>query len=179
MRIVCIAGSNRKEATSAQLVRYVAASLQERGNEAKVIDLYELPLPLYCPDDAEEHENVKLLRESVREADAVVLATPEYHGSLSGVLKNAIDYLSFDYFNNKVVLSMSSAGGAVGVNSLTHLQTIIRNVHGINCPEWISIGGDARQFTEEGQPVQEQVIQRVQKTLDYFLKLSKHTRDLA
>ncbi|GAV13325.1 MULTISPECIES: NADPH-dependent FMN reductase [Paenibacillus] len=179
MRIVCISGSNRKEATSTKLVRYLAASIQEKGHEAQVIDLNELQLPLYCPDDAEQHTNVKLLRESVLAADAIVLATPEYHGSISGVLKNALDYLSFDYFNNKVVLSVSSAGGAVGISSLTHLQTIVRNVHGINCPEWISIGGDARQFTAEGQPVQEQVIQRVQKTLNYFLNLSASTRELA
>lgn len=179
MHIVCVAGSNRKEATSTKLVRYLAASMEERGHKASVIDLYELPLPHYSPDDAEIHVNVMHLRESVLTADAIVLATPEYHGSLSGVLKNAMDYLCFDHFNNKVVLSVSSAGGAVGVHSLTHLQTIVRNVHGINCPEWISIGGDARQFTEGGRPVHDHIVERLHKTLDYFLKLVEYTHGLA
>ncbi|MCE5171037.1 NAD(P)H-dependent oxidoreductase [Paenibacillus profundus] len=178
MRIVLIAGSNRKEATSTKLVRYMATQLEEKGHEAIVIDLYQLQLPLYCPDSNEDDANVIRLKESASSADAIVLATPEYHGSMSGVLKNALDYLSFEYVNNKVVLSASSAGGAVGVSSLTHLQTIVRNLHGINCPEWVSIGGDFRQFTEENQPQHANVIQRVNKTLDYFLTLAEQTRPL-
>ncbi|MBN3522805.1 NADPH-dependent FMN reductase [Paenibacillus apiarius] len=178
MQIVLIAGSNRSEATSTKLVRYMAAQLEVKGHEAIVIDLYQSQLPLYCPDSNEDNANVIRLKESVSSADAIVLATPEYHGSISGVLKNALDYLSFEHVNNKVVLSVSSAGGAVGVSSLTHLQTMVRNLHGINCPEWVSIGGDLRQFTEEGKPQHANVIQRVNNTLDYFLKLAEQTRPL-
>ncbi|BFH69940.1 MAG: NADPH-dependent FMN reductase [Paenibacillus dendritiformis] len=178
MRIVCIAGSNHADATSSKLARYIAARLQEKGHEAEVVELHLLPLPLYNPDVDEENANVLRLKKAVKESDAIVLATPEYHGSLSGVLKNALDYLNWDYFNNKVVLSVSSAGGAVGVSSLSHLQTIVRNLHGINCPEWISIGGDQREFTADGVPSHENVVQRVNKTLDYFLALAKNTRDL-
>jgi len=178
VRIVCIAGSNHADATSSKLARYIAARLQEKGHEAEVVELHLLPLPLYNPDVDEENANVLRLKKAVKESDAIVLATPEYHGSLSGVLKNALDYLNWDYFNNKVVLSVSSAGGAVGVSSLSHLQTIVRNLHGINCPEWISIGGDQREFTADGVPSHENVVQRVNKTLDYFLALAKNTRDL-
>lgn len=91
-------------------------------------------------------------------------------------MKNALDYMGVEHFCNKVVLSVSSAGGAVGVSSLTHLQSIVRSVHGINCSEWICIGGAARQFTADGCPVHDQVVQRVQKTLDHFLKLVETTR---
>ncbi|BFH15370.1 NAD(P)H-dependent oxidoreductase [Paenibacillus melissococcoides] len=178
MRIVCIAGSNHADATSSRLVHYLAARLQEKGHEAEVVELHLLPLPLYNPDVDEENANVLRLKKAVKESDAIVLATPEYHGSLSGVLKNALDYLNWDDFNNKVVLSVSSAGGAVGVSSLSHLQTIVRNLHGINCPEWISIGGDQREFTADGVPSHEQVVRRVNKTLDYFLALAKNTSSL-
>lgn len=178
MRIVCIAGSNHQEATSTKLVCYLAASVRERGHEAHVIDLYKWPLPLYCPDDEEVHPNVVHVRESIFAATAIILATPEYHGSVSGVLKNALDYMSLEHFYNKVVLSVSSAGGAVGASSLMHLQAIVRNVHGINCPEWISIGGAARQFGPDRCPGHDQVVQRAQRTLDCFLKLAEHTSAL-
>ncbi len=178
VRIVCIAGSNHADATSSKLVRYIAARLQGEDHEVEVVELHLLPLPWYNPDVNEENANVLRLKKAVKESDAIVLATPEYHGTLSGVLKNALDYLNFEYFNNKVVLSVSSAGGAVGVSSLTHLQTIVRNLHGINCPEWISIGGDQREFAADGVPAHDHVVQRVNKTLDYFLALAQNTRAL-
>jgi azobenzene reductase len=72
-----------------------------------------------------------------------------------------------------MVLSISSAGGVVGMSSLTQLQTIIRNVHGINCPEWISIGSGQHGFTEDGAPERLKVKECVHRTLQYFLKLAE------
>jgi NAD(P)H-dependent FMN reductase len=82
------------------------------------------------------------LLEEVKDGDGLVLVTPEYHGSISNALKNALDYITQDQVSGKTVLSVSSAGGSFEVSSLTHLQTIIvpTNLHGINCSEWISIG---------------------------------------
>jgi NAD(P)H-dependent FMN reductase len=87
-------------------------------------------------------------------------------------LKNALDFLGFDQFDSKAVLAVSSSGGAVGVSPLTHLQTIVRNLHGVNCPEWISIGGENRGFTPDGEPENEKVKERVNKVLAYFVNLA-------
>ncbi|WP_248924877.1 NADPH-dependent FMN reductase [Paenibacillus hamazuiensis] len=176
MKIAMIAGSNRQNASSTKLCRYIGKLLQEQGCEVTLYDLYERPLPFYNPDLEYEDANLKLLKSTVMAADAVVLATPEYHGTLSGVLKNALDFLGFDYFDGKVVLSVSSAGGAVAVSSLTHLQTVVRNVHGINCPEWISIGGEARRFSADGMPEDEKTRQRIDRVLGYFLQMSRTFR---
>lgn len=54
---------------------------------------------------------------------------------------------------------------------------IVRNIHGINCPEWISIGETAKQFTAEGVPVEEKIVQRVQAIIHYFLKMVAHMRE--
>ncbi|UHA72597.1 NADPH-dependent FMN reductase [Paenibacillus sp. 481] len=178
MRVTLIAGSNRKQASTTQLVQYIATILRDKGHEATVIDLAEVQLPLYCPDGNGDDANVAKLKDAASAGELIVLATPEYHGSMSGVLKNALDFLGFEHFDNKVVLLASSAGGAVGLHSLTHMQTVIRNLHGICCPEWISLGGDARQFTESGEPAQANVIQRVTKTVDYFLTLAERTRNI-
>ncbi|GIO16376.1 FMN reductase [Cohnella xylanilytica] len=176
MKILLIAGSNRRNATSALLLRYMADVLQSRGIEAELYNLYEKPVPLYSPDEAPDDGNAASLVRAASEADAFVLGTPEYHGSVSGVLKNALDYLSSNEFGGKAVLSVSSSGGAVGVSSLTQLQAIVRNLHGINSPEWLSLGGNARQFEANGAPSDAGVRQRAIRSLDALVDLAGKLR---
>jgi len=172
MKITLIAGSNRAQASSTQLLRYIEERLLFRRIQATFFDLHELPLPLFSADNWDFHPNVRRLLEAVAEADGLVLATPEYHGSLSGALKNALDYMNPDLVGGKTVLSVSSAGGPLGVSSLTHLQTIVRNLHGVNSPEWISIGGGASAFGPDGVPTDESTRTRVETALDSFLELT-------
>jgi len=178
MNIAIIAGSNHKHATSTQLLRYIARELRTRGADVTLIDLWAQPVPFYSPDNEEMHPNVKLLVDAVAGADGLVFGTPEYHGSISGVLKNAVDYLSGALVAGKPVLSVSSSGGPVGVSSLTQLQTIVRNLHGINSPEWISIGG-AKSFAPDGAPADEGTRLRVGQALDYFTHMVSLMRPAA
>ncbi|MCQ4085919.1 NADPH-dependent FMN reductase [Saccharibacillus sp. JS10] len=171
MKVTLIAGSNREEASSTLLIRYIAKLLQEQKIETEIFSLYEHQLPLYGPGEAYGHEEVLKLAQAVKSAGAVVISTPEYHSSISGVLKNALDFLNSEYFEGKPVLSASSAGGAVGVSSLGTLQAIIRNLHGLNCPEWISIGGDQRKFEADGTPSDQATELRIRKAVDTFVHL--------
>lgn len=170
-KIAIISGSNRKQATTTQLCRHLEQVLVNKGCQVIFLDLYSLPLPLYSPDVECDDANLAIFKNGLNEADGIILATPEYHGAPSGVLKNALDYTGFAQFDGKVVLSASSTGGPVGVSSLQQLQTIVRNVHGINCPEWISIGGENRIFTPEGEPANQKTRERVLHTLQYFVKM--------
>jgi len=170
MHIAMVSGSNRKDASSTKMLRYMKTKLQEQGHSVELIDIYEAPLPMYSPDADGVHPNAARLIAAVREADGLVFATPEYHGSISGALKNALDYLSADQVRGKPVLSVSSAGGAVGVSSLTQLQTIVRGLHGINSPEWVSIGGGQR--FEGDAPADEAMRSRVDRALGTFRKLT-------
>ncbi|QHW34953.1 NAD(P)H-dependent oxidoreductase [Paenibacillus rhizovicinus] len=176
MRITIIAGATRRESTSALLSAYIANVMREEGHEVTLFDLREKPLPFYDDDDEEMHPNTSELLDAVFHADAVVLSTPEYHGSLSGVLKNALDYLGKGQFGDKAVMPVCSSGGAVGVSSLQQMQAIVRNLHGINSPEWISIGGSQRQFLPNGSPESEDVRNRVQRTVAYFLQFAAKLR---
>ncbi|CAG7624768.1 NADPH-dependent FMN reductase [Paenibacillus allorhizosphaerae] len=176
MNIVIIAGSNRKASTGTRLTEYAERVMRQAGHHVTLFDLYRTPLPFYSPDDShEEHAGLKQLKQLLKAADAVVLATPEYHGSVSGVLKNALDHLGSEHFGGKPVLSVSSSGGAVGVSSLQQMQAIVRNLHGINCPEWISIGGSQRRFFEAGQDsyeVGQEIDDRIHRVLRSFLELT-------
>ncbi|MDF2722797.1 MAG: arsenic resistance protein ArsH [Paenibacillus sp.] len=178
MNVVIIAGSNKAASTSTKLCLYIAKLLTELNCDVSVFDLHKRPIPLFSPDNRNPPDaNLMALKDMMLRADAVVLASPEYHGTVSGVLKNALDFLGFDHFDGKVVLSVCSTGGAVGTSTLQQLQVIVRNVHGINCPEWISIGGDLRQFDEQGEPVAQQVKDRSIRAVNYFLKLSRQMRE--
>jgi azobenzene reductase len=179
MKIAIVSGSNRAASSSKLLAKYAASKLEEKGCEVTFYDLFEKPVPFYFPDERNNinDANLQLLAKTVSEADGIVLSSPEYHGGPTGVLKNALDHLGFDHFDGKIVLAMSSAGGAVGVSTLQQLQVIVRNVHGINCPEWISIGGDQRRFTSEGEPESELIKQRVARTLQYFVSMIVNFRE--
>ncbi|MEV5029864.1 NADPH-dependent FMN reductase [Paenibacillus sp. LPE1-1-1.1] len=151
MKIVIITGSNRKSATSTRLAVNMGQLISKKGHQVQLFDLFETPLPFYSPEGIGfDHATVQSLQQAMLQADGVVLATPEYHGSLSGVLKNALDFLGQEHFRGKAVLSMSSSGGAVGTSSLLQLQSIVRNLHGINSPDWVSIGGAQRNELADG-----------------------------
>lgn len=174
MNIVFLAGSNRKDASSTLLARAVAGRMEAAGHTPDFFDLYENPLPLFDPDeDYNGHPGVDLLFSKFLRAHAIVLASPEYHGTVSGVLKNALDFLAYEHFDGKAVLALASSGGGVAFGTLTHIQWIVRNLHGVNCPEWISIGGTERSFRPDGTPSELKVQTRVAKTADYFLKMAR------
>ncbi|WP_248930375.1 NADPH-dependent FMN reductase [Paenibacillus hamazuiensis] len=172
MKIALIAGSNRKDAVSTTLLRYIESQLKSQNIPVTFVDLYELQLPLFTPDNWDFHPNARRLLEAVQGADGLVLASPEYHGSISGVLKNALDYMNPELVSGKTVLSVSAAGGPVGVSSLTHLQTIVRNLHGVNSPEWISIGAGYNSFGPDGAPADEGMKQRVASAVRKFIELT-------
>jgi len=174
-----IAGSNRKGATSTSLLQYIDRILKAQHITVTLIDLHELHLPFFSPDmffspDANPlHPNVQYLLESVIGADGLILATPEYHGSVSGVLKNALDYINPSQVAGKTVLSASSAGGPVGVSSLMHLQNIVRNLHWVSSPDWISIGAGSNSFDSDGVPSDEGIRARVDHAVAKFVDLTR------
>jgi len=177
VNITIITGSNRKVSASTRTLRYIARLLEDKGNDVTIIDLWENPLPFYSPDDDySQHPLIANLLQSVESADGLVFGTPEYHGSVSGVLKNALDFMGASQVSGKPVLSVSTSGGAVGVSSLTQMQAMVRNLHGINSPEWISLGGDARKFDEEGVPIDEKVRLRIDRSVNLLIKLAQQLK---
>ena len=171
MHIAMLAGSNRRNASSTGILRYIETILKAKNIQVSLIDLRVVRLPLYSPDSEAADPGVDLLIHSVRQADGLVIATPEYHGSVSGSLKNALDYLDNRDVAGKPALLVSSAGGRLGVSSLIHLQGIIRNLHGIVCPEWISIGDGQPLFDRDGVPPDTAIIRRIDHAVEQLIGL--------
>ncbi|MDF2922861.1 MAG: NADPH-dependent oxidoreductase [Paenibacillaceae bacterium] len=173
MNVIVLAGGSRKDASTTRLAGAVAAGIKTAGHQVFMFDLYEKQLPFFDPDlDYDGHPLVNELWTRFMLAHAIVLASPEYHGAMSGRLKNALDYLALEHFDGKAVLAVATAGGSMANGALTNIQAVVRNLHGINCPEWLCVSGGERAFGTDGRLSEGKVQSRADKTTDYFLKLA-------
>ncbi|MEO1340862.1 MAG: NADPH-dependent FMN reductase [Cyanobacteria bacterium J06635_13] len=164
VKIVGIIGSLRPDAYSALALERAMERISALGAATEIIDLREMQLP-FCNggSDYPEYPDVEVLRAKVKDADGLVLATPEYHGSLSGVLKNALDLMSFEHLSGKVTGLISVLGGQSNSNALNDLRIIVRWVHGWVIPEQIAIGQAWQAFDETGKLKDEKLGERFDK----------------
>ncbi|MBD1911897.1 MULTISPECIES: NADPH-dependent FMN reductase [unclassified Leptolyngbya] len=167
VKIIGIGGSLRPDSYSQRALLLAAERVKALGAEVEVLDLRTMNLP-FCDggDDYSAYPDVARLRQIVKAADGLILATPEYHGSVSGVLKNALDLLSFDELSNKVTGLISVLGGQSNSNALNDLRVIMRWVHGWVIPEQVAIGQAWKAFDSDDNLVDEKLAER----LDAFAK---------
>jgi FMN reductase len=151
LNIVGISGSLRPGASSSQrALEHAMALLACMGCQTHIVDLREERLP-FCTGDRNELETnpeVGHLWSAVSKAHAVVLCTPEYHGSMSGVLKNALDLLDQKHLEGKVVGVISVLGGPANSNALNDLSRIMRWCHAWVIPQQIAIGHASAAFVD-------------------------------
>ncbi|MDJ0535755.1 MAG: NADPH-dependent FMN reductase [Xenococcaceae cyanobacterium MO_207.B15] len=176
VKIVGITGSLRDKSYSAKALQQAIARVEALGAEVEILDLREMNLP-FCNggDEYPDYPDVIKLRDTVKEADGLILATPEYHGSVSGVMKNALDLMSFEHLSDKVVGLISVLGGQSNSNALNHLRVIIRWVHGWVIPEQIAVGQAWQAFNDENKLLDEKLSQRFDK---FAQSLVDNTRKL-
>ena len=171
VRVVGLASSARPGSASGAALRRVLACAGRLGAETALVDLQRMRLP-FCNGDKHEpwddYPDVTRLRETIRRADGIVLATPEYHGSLSGALKNAIDLLDFPHVEGKVFAAISALGGRPNSNALNHVRTIVRALRAWMVPEQVAIPNARHAFGPDGQPYDPEVAQRLDE-LSYSL----------
>jgi FMN reductase len=150
IRILGIGGSTRRGSLSLALLKATLGLAEEAGARTVLADVRELDLPMYDDDRplAEYPATLRWLLEEVRAADAYLLCSPTYHGTVAGGVKNALDALNFlwdadpPYFGGKVVglLALGGAGAANVINSLHHAT---RAMNGLTAPTTAIIGESA------------------------------------
>jgi NAD(P)H-dependent FMN reductase len=160
--VVAICGSLRDVSTTQLALDYALAAAADAGAETELLDLREWDLPLFDPDDRDRGDAVAF-RRAVRDADAVLMGTPVYHGMVSSALKNAFDYLGRDEFENTTVGLLATAGGGSYAPTLEHLRTGVRTVHGWTLPHEVGIRGASDAFDEDGAFVDPDLEERVRK----------------
>lgn len=176
VKIVGIGGSLRADSYSQLALEVAAERVTALGAEMEILDLRQMQLP-FCngEDDYPGYPDVERLKNTVKEADGLILSTPEYHGSISGVIKNALDLMSFEQLDGKVTGLISVLGGQPNSNALNDLRLIMRWVHAWVIPEQIAIGQVWKAFGTEGKLLDEKLSQR----FDQFAQsLVENTRKL-
>jgi NAD(P)H-dependent FMN reductase len=161
IKIVGINGSLRPGSYSAMALEVAISRVGALGVETEIIDLRKLSLP-FCNggDDYSDYPDVAKMQQTVKSAAGLILATPEYHGSVSGVMKNALDLMSFEELSGKVAGLISVLGGQSNSNALNDLRIILRWVHAWVIPEQIGLGQAWKVFNEEGKILDEKLSQR-------------------
>ncbi|MDJ0555960.1 MAG: NADPH-dependent FMN reductase [Microcoleaceae cyanobacterium MO_207.B10] len=164
VKIVGIAGSLRSGSYSQQALEIAGQRVEALGADVEILDLRSLNLP-FCNGEKiyPEYPDVERMREAVKQADGLILASPEYHGSVSGVIKNALDLMSFEHLDGKVTGLISVLGGQSNSNALNDLRLIIRWVHGWVIPEQIAIGQAWNAFSDDGKLLDEKLSERFDK----------------
>ncbi|HEU4853426.1 MAG TPA: NAD(P)H-dependent oxidoreductase [Telluria sp.] len=175
MKIVGLGGSLRVNSYSAAALRKALEIAADAGAQTDIIDLRELNLPIYIPDapvaayappvrDALEEFLAKC-----RSADVMLWATPTYHGSMSGAMKNAIDYMQLlardpaPYLQGKAVGLLSISDAA----PLAHLAGCVQELRAWLAPTRLTF--DAEDFSDGMVLASEKALRRTTRLVDELL----------
>ena len=151
-KILAFAGSLREDSVNKRLARIALHAAQEAGADTTFVDLRDYQMPLYCQDDEAENgipESAVALKELMKSHDGFLIASPEYNGSLTGIMKNTIDWMSRPYaddprmacFDGKIAgLIAASPGGLGGIRGLSHLRTILAGIGVFVLPNHVAVG---------------------------------------
>ena len=163
--ILGIGGSARAGSTAMLALQIALAGAQEVSAHTRLIDLATFPLPLfdgtYSLDGytSEEREAILTLLDATRQAHGFILSSPTYHNTISGSLKNALDFMELlkdDHpprLEGKVVGLVSVQGGTSGTgnNTLTTMLLASRAMRAWVAPSMVSVPGSREAFDEEGR----------------------------
>lgn len=181
LKVLGIAGSLRKDSYNRAALR-AAQELAPEGMEIDIVDLGGLP---GFNEEQEQNPPAQVVefKQRVREADAILFATPEYNYSISGVLKNAIDWASRPYgdsaWNGKPAAIMGASIGALGTaRAQYHLRQIMvfLNMFPLNQPE-VMIANAAQRFDGAGnltdEPTREFIGKQLAALADWTRRLKQ------
>lgn len=168
-RIAAISGSLRADSYNTALLRE-AADLAPSGVEVEILNLSDVPL--YNADDEKVlgyPSSVEDLRARLSNADALLIATPEYNGSIPGVLKNTLDWLSRGSDNPLRGMPTATIGGAGRYGSSgaqRHLRDVLQNVGAVVAPKGLALVRIWDEFDEERRIASDETRARLQAVVE-------------
>jgi FMN reductase len=149
LHILVVVGSLGRESSTRQVMRLAARRLQDSGCAADVLDLAEEPLPLFDGDTSWTAPGYSGLKSRVERADVFLLGTPDYHGCMSGALKNFLDHF-WKEFAGKLFASIV-ASHEKGLTVTDQIRTVARQCYAWSLPYGVSFADKAD--VQEGEIV--------------------------
>lgn len=155
--IVAFGGTLRPNSSTERLLEAVLAQARSRGARTKLFGGPAIDFPMYMPGGAVLSPEIKEFLDDLRRADAIVIGSPGYHGGVSGLVKNALDYteeMAKDtppYFSNKRVGCVSTAFDSQSCNAtLQALRAIVHALKGWPIPSGIALDTQTPSFDAAG-----------------------------
>lgn len=136
VNVLAVVGSLNRNSVTRIVVNDVAVKLRADGCTVDVLDFFREPLALFNPDSAYEGKTFTALKERVERADAYVLGTPDYHGSMSSAIKNFLDHF-WQEFAGKLFASIVSSHEK-GLTVTDQLRTVARQCYAWSLPYGVS-----------------------------------------
>lgn len=158
--ILGLGGTTRSGSSSERVLRAALTAMEAEGARTVCLAGPDLALPLYAPEVAERSDQARRLIDLVRSADGVVIASPGYHGSISGMIKNALDYIedtatdARPYLDGRAVGCIACAYGWQATGStLAALRAIVHALRGWPTPLGVAANTSLKLFDETGRCV--------------------------
>ncbi|MDZ4735980.1 MAG: NAD(P)H-dependent oxidoreductase [Rhodospirillaceae bacterium] len=155
--IVGLGGTNRESSSSEKALRLAMRAAERRGARTEVLAGAALDLPMYVPDTTARDPKATRLVTLLREADGVILSSPGYHGSVSGLLKNALDYIEDMRGDDRPYLHARAVGCIVCAygwqatgTTLVAMRSIVHALRGWPTPLGIAINTAETGFDDAG-----------------------------
>jgi NAD(P)H-dependent FMN reductase len=151
IRVVGISGSLRDTSYTTLALRIALEGAAESAADTKLLSLRDYDLGFAGEDGDSDTAGLLRLKNEVRQAQGILLGTPEYHGSFSGVLKNALDLMGFEEFEGKMIGLVGVSAGRLGAfDALNSLRNVGRALHAWVVPEQVSIPEACKVFDDRG-----------------------------
>jgi len=158
-----MAGSARKQSLNRKLLALAVARATQAGASVTTVNLGDLQLPVYGADLESEQgipNEVRTLRNAISESDGLIIASPEHNGSVTVLLKNALDWCSrpldgqdglMPFRGKPVAMFAASPSPFGGIRSLSHLRGILAKMGALPLADEVLVPLATKVFDEQGQ----------------------------
>jgi FMN reductase len=155
--VVGLGGTLRANSSTERALRYCLEIVEQLGGRTKLFCGTDIELPMYAPHELERTPKAAQLVSALRSADAVVVSSPGYHGSVSGLIKNALDYIEDLREDSRVYLDNTpwgcitcAYGWQAAVGTLGHLRHIGHALRAWPTPLGVAINSADKIWDEKG-----------------------------
>lgn len=183
-KLLAFAGSTRTDSYNKKLIKVAVEQARDLGADVTLIDLRDYPLPIYDGDLEDRQglpDNGRKLKDLFFEHDGFLISSPEYNSSISGVLKNVIDWVSRPAPNEKplqgftgktAALLAASPGYLGGLRGLVTLRSILGNLGVIVLPTQFALSKADQAFNERGELKEAKSLKAVRNVVQPLVRVT-------
>lgn len=163
LKILGVGSSMRRNSYGTKALKFILDMTKKYDTETRLLNLRETKLPLFDPDGSTEEDTslsdeLRKITDYVIWADAFVLVSPDYHGSMSGVMKNFLDHY-WEEFAGKT-FGYVCTSHEKGLTVMDQMRTAIRQCYGWSLPYGVSINGEL-DFNTKGEIINDLLVKRL------------------